>query len=153
MFVNERENTEMSLLLEMWSKDQHNVKGIFIKLLEILSKHENAIFSFKSRPGVSHSLRAMVKKIDYGDPILFAIVDIIDDDPENRWLSVCFYNKMITDPEKAGNLLPKGLLGEDGYCFDLFEFDDAIISYIEQRINESYIKTTASIHAPGKEPS
>ena len=153
MFVNENENTEMSLLLEMWSKDQHNVKGIFIKLLEILSEHEKTIFSFKSRAGVSYSLRAMIKKNDYKDPILFAIVDIIDDDPYNRWLSVCFYAKMISDPENAGNVLPKGLLGEDGYCFDLFEFDDAIITYIEQRIKEAYLQTTASIYAPGRRHS
>jgi len=69
---------------------------------------------------------------------LFVMVDIVDDDPENRWLSVCFYGDMITDPNEEGDLVPEGLLGEDGYCFDLCEYDEAAISYLEQRIDEAY---------------
>ena len=65
------------------------------------------------------------------------MVDIVDDDPENRWLSVCFYGDTITDPSEAGDLVPGGLLGEDGYCFDLYEYDDAVISYLEDRIGEA----------------
>jgi hypothetical protein len=44
----------------------------------------------------------------------------------------------VSDPDDEGNLVPKGILGEDGYCFDLFEFDNALIPYIEQRVDEAY---------------
>jgi hypothetical protein len=45
------------------------------------------------------------------------MVDVIDDDPEVRWLSVCFYGEMITDPDEAGELIPEGLLV---FSFSLF---------------------------------
>ena len=44
---------------------------------------------------------------------LFAIIDVIDDDPQARWLSVCFYGDMITDPEGRGEVIPGGLAGAD----------------------------------------
>ena len=40
--------------------------------------------------------------------------------------------------KKEGNLVPEGILGEDGYCFDLFEYDRDLMTYIEQRIAEAY---------------
>ncbi|ETR72401.1 MAG: hypothetical protein OMM_07529 [Candidatus Magnetoglobus multicellularis str. Araruama] len=69
---------------------------------------------------------------------LFVMIDVIDDDPSNRWLSVCFYGEMITDPDEKGDLIPEGLLGEDGYCFDYEESNDADIAYIQQRIDEAF---------------
>jgi len=47
---------------------------------------------------------------------------------------------MIEDPEEKGDLIPGGLLGEDGYCFDLYEWDEAALSYIEGRIDQAYEK-------------
>lgn len=138
MFRRKEEHAEMVDLFERWTHDSGNIKPAFVKLQERLSGKENATLSFKSRPGVSYSFRANVGKTGDIKDRLFAIVDIVDDDPENRWLSVCFYGDMITDPNGEGNLLPEGLLGEDGYCFDLYEYDEAIISYLEQRIDEAY---------------
>jgi hypothetical protein len=69
-------------------------------------------------------------------------MDVIDDDPENRWLSVCFYPDMITDPEEKGVLIPLGLLGEDGYCFDLEEWDADYLQYLETRLNEAREKAS-----------
>ncbi|MFZ5563507.1 MAG: hypothetical protein ACOZBW_05595, partial [Thermodesulfobacteriota bacterium] len=69
---------------------------------------------------------------------LFAVVDVIDDDPGNRWLSVCFYGETITDPDERGGLIPGGLLGEDGYCFDMDEADDALTTYLQKRMDEAY---------------
>ena len=65
------------------------------------------------------------------------MVDIIDDDPENRWLSICFYAETITDPKEEDDIIPGGLLGEDGYCFDLFEEDNEMITYLKERMNEA----------------
>ena len=68
---------------------------------------------------------------------VFSIIDIIDD-PDARWLSVCFYNGTITDPDSKGILIPQGILGEDGYCFDLEEFDETLLCYLEKRMDEAY---------------
>ena len=138
MLANKEENAEIADLFEKWTNDPGNIKPAFVKLQEWLSAKENATFSLNSRPGISYSLRANLGKTGNMGGHLFVMVDIIDDDPENRWLSVCFYGDMITDPNEEGDLVPKGLLGEDGYCFDLYEYDEAAISYLEQRIDEAY---------------
>jgi hypothetical protein len=69
---------------------------------------------------------------------IFVLVDIIDDDPDHRWLSACFYADMITDPEEKGEVIPAGILGEDGYCFDLYAYDPKMVSYIGKRIDEAH---------------
>jgi hypothetical protein len=63
-------------------------------------------------------------------------MDFIDENP--RWLSVCFYGDLITDPEEYGDLVPEGLMGEDGYCFDLEENDPDLVKYIGKRLDEAY---------------
>jgi len=72
------------------------------------------------------------------DRSLYVMADVVDDDPRDRWLSVCFFGDMITDPEEKGDLIPDGLLGEDGYCFDITEPDDKLATYVEARIEEAY---------------
>jgi hypothetical protein len=75
--------------------------------------------------------------------LYFVMIDIIDDDSENRWLSVCFYDDMVKDPDEKGDFVPGGLLGEDGLCFDLDEHDEDMILYIEERIDEAHAKISA----------
>jgi hypothetical protein len=144
VFEIQHEQVEMLHLLEDWTRDPSGVKAVFERLGNALSKTENTTFSFKARPGVSYSLRAWAKG-PYARKTLFALVDVIDDDPENRWLSVCFYEEMITDPEELGNIVPNGILGDDGHCFDLFEYDASLFSYLEKRISEAY-GAAVSIH-------
>jgi hypothetical protein len=143
MFENEKEENEMLNLLEGWITDPQNLKSTFVKFRDQLSEKEGAILSFNSRPGVSYSLRATVDTQGEKKWPLFVMADIIDDDPENRWLSVCFYGDMIKDPDEEGDLVPEGLLGEDGYCFDLIEYDESMISYIGQRIDEAHAFVSA----------
>jgi hypothetical protein len=138
MFANEKEMAEMSELLESWTTDPQNLKSAFVKFRDQIAEKKGAILSFNSRPGVSYSLRATIESGGEKKWPLFVMADIIDDDPENRWLSICFYGDMITDPDEEGDLVPGGLLGEDGYCFDLTEHDESMISYIGQRIDEAY---------------
>jgi len=140
MFQNDEEQNDMEKLLDEWTVDPNNVKSAFIKFRDNLYSKENAILSFKSRPGVSYSLRGTVENQAGEKRPLFVMVDIIDDEPESRWLSVCFFEDMLTDPDEEGDLIPGGLLGEDGYCFDLYDYDEHMISYIEQRINEAHAK-------------
>ena len=92
--------------------------------------------SFKARPVITYSLRGTHPKQKKRP--LFVMNDVIDDDPENRWLSVCFYDTLISDPEERGDFVPGGLLGEDARCFDLEGFDEELLRYIEERLSEAY---------------
>ena len=62
---------------------------------------------------------------------------MIDDDPAERWLSVCFYGDMISDPAERGEIIPGGLAGSDGYCFDMVEDDEGLAYYIVERLVEA----------------
>jgi hypothetical protein len=127
---------QLAELLDKWILDDNGTKKAFLELYNLLESKEGISLSFKTRPGVSYSLRAIIEEKGKDDRIL-TMVDIIDDDPENRWLSICFYADTITDPKEEGDVIPGGLLGEDGYCFDLFEEDDEVIAYLKDRINEA----------------
>lgn len=137
-FTNATAFDEMMEVLDNWQDDRRNVKKSFLQTKKLLLARKHTSLDFKSRPGVSYSLRANFKNLDNKKRPLFALVDIIDDDSENRWLSICFYVETITDPKDIGNLIPQGILGEDGYCFDLFEFNESMMSYIEERVDEAY---------------
>jgi hypothetical protein len=122
--------------IENWSETEAKNREAFIELYEHLKALEDTNFEFNARPGVSYSLRPRLKTQKKRS--LFAMVDVIDDDPEERWLSICFYGEMITDPNEVGELIPEGLLGEDGYCFDLYEYDKDEIKYLKQRLNQAH---------------
>ena len=126
---------EMENLIESW-QDTNGMKNVFIRLKDFLGTQQEASLSFNARPGVSYSLRAVHP--DQKDRSLYVMADVVDDDPDDRWLSVCFFGDMITDPEEKGDLIPGGLLGEDGYCFDITEPDDKLTAYVEARIEEAY---------------
>lgn len=138
-FASEQEFVELSESLKNWQDGPQKIKSVFLDIKDTLLKKDHTILNFKSRPGISYSLRACLKNHAKEKKGLFALVDIIDDDPQNRWLSVCFYTEMITDPEELGNLVPEGILGVDGYCFDLFEFDESLIAYIKQKVDEAHV--------------
>ena len=122
--------------IDSWNQDEPRNKLVFQTLYQQLSAMEKAKIEFIERPGISYSLRGM--RPDREDRPLFVMVDVIDDDPKARWLSVCFYGDMIQDPEEVGDLIPEGLLGSDGYCFDISESDDQLVAYVSQRIQEAY---------------
>lgn len=138
MFIENENQVEMENMLQGWESDSQNMKPALLRLKELMSTKENTILSFHSRPGVTYSLRGAVKEAAENKKPLFVMVDIIDDDPQNRWLSVCFYGDMITDPDERGDFVPGGLLGEDALCFDYDSQDDGLLSYIEQRIDEAH---------------
>ena len=144
MSMNKEGYNEMSEFLEGWTNDPQDMKGAFIRLKERMSGKEHVTFTFISRPGVSYSLRAAMDNLGERERPLFVMIDIIDDDPENRWLSVCFYDDMVDDPDEKGDFVPGGLLGEDGLCFDLYEHDEALILYVGQRIDEAHANMSAT---------
>jgi len=128
---------EIRVFLESWEDTPRGIKEAFVRLTTNLAAKNGLRFFFKARPGISYSLRAAYAL--QKERALFVIMDVIDDDPQNRWLSVCFYPDMITDPDERGNLIPWGLLGEDGYCFDLDAWDGEYLSYLEARQDEAYM--------------
>jgi hypothetical protein len=125
-------------LLKTWIDDSRRIKEAFTFLSSTLARLPGVSLDFHSRPGITHSFRAFGQDTGKRAGRLIGLVDIVDDDPNNRWLSICFYSNTVSDPQEAGNLLPGGLLGEDGYCFDLFEYDDEFLSYLEKRIAEAF---------------
>ena len=58
-------------------------------------------------------------------------------DPGGPWLSVCFYADAVTEPRDLGNLVPSGLLGEDGHCFDVEHPDGDLQRYVLERVREA----------------
>jgi hypothetical protein len=133
---------ELDTFLNDWKDNDTKTKKAFLELKDHIMSMEGVTVEFIARPGVSYSLRPRHK--NQTDRTLFAMADVIDDDPAERWLSVCFYGDMVTDPDEEGDLIPEGLLGDDGYCFDLDEYDEGSISYIKDRLNDAYGKAKQS---------
>jgi len=126
---------EITTLLNDWTDNENKTKKCFTRLRERLETKDGVCFKCVARPGISYSLRAAHN--NQHDRGLFAMVDVIDDDPADRWLSVCFYGDMISDPKELGDYVPEGLLGEDATCFDVYQWDDELLPYIEARLDEA----------------
>jgi hypothetical protein len=124
---------EMQTFLESWTDSDERNKAAFVRLKAHLEAKAGVRLEFIPRPGVTYSLRAARQQQEAG--ALFVMVDVIEDDP--RWLSVCFYAAMISDPEEQGDFVPQGLLGEDAMCFDIDQYDEALLSYLESRMDEA----------------
>ncbi|OBQ55774.1 hypothetical protein SP90_03210 [Halodesulfovibrio spirochaetisodalis] len=127
-------------MLEGWVESEAKTKAAFEEYKDLLLSFEGSTLSFKGRPGVSYSLRA--KHANQTERNLFVLVDIIDDDPADRWLSVCFYADMINDADEVGDWVPGGLMGEDACCFNLDEDDAEMRTYIKDRLTDAYNSAT-----------
>ena len=126
---------ELREFLDSWQDDPQLIKKSFTEYMNFLAAHSNISFTFKARPGVSYSLRAANAKND--ERPLFVLVDVVDDEPEARWLSVCFYADMVNDPDELGDFVPSGLMGKDACCLNLEEDDPAMRDYILARLGEA----------------
>ena len=126
---------EIEAFISDWSGVDCPMRDYFKLFFQELRGMAGVTLSFSARPGVSYSIRPHHDKLVGRD--FFAMLDVIDDDPEDRWLSICFYGDMITDPEERGELIPGGLAGDDGYCFDLNTDDGELAKYIVARLHEA----------------
>jgi len=133
--MNDKTEQELNTFIEEWkvTPDKNSNKATFLRFKDYLTGLDGVTLDFIARPGVTYSLRAVHNKQE--DKDLFVMVDVIED--TERWLSVCFYGEMITDPESKGDMVPGGLLGEDATCFDLENQDESLITYIETRLEEA----------------
>ena len=126
---------EIEHFIKQWPDHSATCRRLFEKMSNMLRSMAGVQVEFIARPGVTYSLRA-ARTNDTARP-LFAMVDVIDAEP--RWLSVCFYADMISDPGERGDYVPGGLLGEDGLCFDIEDDNNSHITYIVDRIDEAYL--------------
>ncbi len=136
--MTEKKSTEaeISSFLQEWESGQGPAMQKWFQLFfDTVRAMENVDLQFVARPGVSYSIRP--KQRNQKERDLFAMIDVIDDDPAERWLSVCFYGDMIADPEQRGEVIPGGLAGSDGYCFDMFEDDKELADYLVDRLVEA----------------
>ncbi len=127
---------EIACFLRGWESGEEQPMKKWLQLfVSTVKAMGNVELQFVSRPGVSYSIRPSNGNLKDRD--FFAIIDVIDDDPAERWLSVCFYGDMISDPEERGEVIPGGLAGSDGYCFDMFEDDEGLAYYLVDRLAEA----------------
>lgn len=131
---------EIESFIEGWKGDDQPMRTLFQRFYDELKGLADVELQFAARAGVSYSMRP--KHHNQHDRDLFAIVDVIDDDPSDRWLSVCFYGDMITDPKELGELIPGGLAGSDGYCFDVVNNDEVLAEYLLARIAEAALSAS-----------
>jgi hypothetical protein len=132
---------DINAFLNDWGETDTRCKTAFIRLQEHLAGLGGVRFEWHPRPGVTYSLRAA--HVGQAKRPLFAMVDVIDDDPSARWLSACFYGELITDPEERGDFVPGGLLGEDAVCFDIDEYDQDLVDYVQARLSEAWGRASA----------
>lgn len=125
---------ELKAFLDSWNEDANNIKSLFQDMRAYLQGLPDVKLDYKGRPGVSHSLRA--QKNSQQRRSLFVLVDVIDDNPAARWLSVCFYADLVSDPDELGDVVPGGLMGEDACCFDVEDPKQG--AYILKRLEEAY---------------
>lgn len=138
MAIKEEQGTRESIeaLLDSWRQSAEAMADCFRTFYHSLAAMDGVRLQFTARPGVSYSLRPW--RANPAGREFFAIVDVIDDDPGERWLSVCFYGDMISDPGQLGELIPGGLGGNDGYCFNLYDPDPEMVDYLGTRLREAY---------------
>jgi hypothetical protein len=134
-------NREVESFLGQWLPPGEPLRLWFTRMYRELVAMEGVSLEFVARPGVSYSLRPRHRR--QRDRTLFAIVDVIDDNPNERWLSLCFYGDMVSDPEERGQLIPGGLAGDDGYCFDMAADEPDLGSYLLARLAEAAAKAAA----------
>lgn len=134
MVEKKNSETEIGYFLQEWELGKEQpMRKWFQLFFDTVRAMEHVELQFVSRPGVSYSLRP--KHSNQKERALFAMIDVIDD--AERWLSVCFYGDMISDPGERGEIIPGGLAGSDGYCFDMFEDDEDMAHYLVDRLLEA----------------
>ena len=135
-----RSDQTLEVFIANWTETEEANKKAFLEFKDHLSGQEGVSFEFVAREGVTYSLRAAHR--DQKDRPLFVMVDVIEDQP--RWLSICFYGEMVSDPDEKGDFVPEGLLGEDALCFDVESYDGVLQGYIRERLDEAVASASAA---------
>ena len=132
------ETQEFNELFNEWPENQQPLKDVFQDLVVTALTKPGARGELVSRPGVSYSFRASVDSGPNRNRPLFFLVDVVVSTAEPWFLSACFYEDEVSDPEERGDAIPEGLFKETGYCFDVEEPDDDLQAYIKIRMDEAF---------------
>lgn len=137
--VDMENHIDMAELSALWPQGQRELWAAFVELHQSVRELPGTDCQLVCRPGVSYSLRAMIPEPDPARlrPVFF-LVDVVVSEVDPWFLSVCFYEDEISDPQGLGNPVPQGLYQETGYCFDLETYDQILISYVKQRLLEAF---------------
>lgn len=127
-------STNMNAFLREWRTDRNMVKTACKELFAHMSGLPGLRLAYLYRPGISLSLRALPE--DNPEKIV-ALLDIIDDDPEERWISLCFDASRVHDTEGMGDMVPQGLQGADAVCFDYDADNPVLLAYLKVRLSEA----------------
>jgi hypothetical protein len=132
-------------LMAAWPENQLELRQAFEELTEYARTRPGTNVSLISRAGVSHSFRATAEDPNpERDRPFFLLVDVIVSEADPWFISVCFFEDDITDPEDLGDSIPQGLFGENGCCFDVDDYDADLLSYVTKRIAEAHGRAMAS---------
>lgn len=135
-------DTTLEQFLDQWTEDEAGMRAFFGKVHDYLQNQGNVQLDFKARPGISYSLRA--KHDNQQKRELYVLVDVIDDEPEERWLSICFYAQSLPENlQEHGDVVPGGLMGEDACCFDVSEDDEDFETIIFQCLDAAHAFASA----------
>lgn len=126
---------DLRAYLDVWTHDPRRVKPLFAAIAEAMAGC-GAHLELVVRQGITASLRAAAPGPKTGPRPLIALADVVED-PQGRFLSVCFYDDEVADPEERGQSVPRGLLDEDARCFDIDGPDPDILPYLAIRLSEA----------------
>lgn len=125
-------NAEIQNFFQQWD-DASGMKALCGSLYSHMTTFSGLRMEFVARPGVSYSIRMLGQ----GAEDIAALLDVIDDDPDGRWLSLCFPDAIVTDPDEEGDQVPSGLNGKDARCFSIDAIQDATEQYMKDRLTEA----------------
>ena len=140
--------SSVQAVLAEWPADQEGLARAFEELTRAAAQMTQTVVEVITRLGVSHSFRAALvdpegKRVR---PVYF-LVDVVVSSTDPWFLSVCYYEDEITDPEELGNPVPQGLFQETGYCFDVEDYDPALLGYLRDRLAEAHARAQMSIES------
>ncbi|WP_449246044.1 hypothetical protein [Desulfarculus baarsii] len=134
---------QLANLLADWPEFQDELREAFVSLKDYAAKLPGVVMEFIARPGVSNSLRLDLEPRPAGrQRPLLAMIDAVPMEGM-MMLSVCFFADEVDDPEERGDLIPGGLMGSDGYCFDHDGQEPDMTDYLKRRIKAAHAKAVA----------
>jgi len=129
---------QLAALISSWPQDQAGLCQAFQALVEAVLAQPETRLSLVSREGISHSVRVGALNPAAGrERPVYGLVDVVTPRQGPWFLSVCFYEDEISDPEERGEAVPQGLYDETGYCFDVETYDPAQVVYLKARLVEA----------------
>lgn len=139
--------SEIDAFLQNWGEDSQEVRELFHRLYSLLRDCPLLTLRWKAEPGVVYSLRGALKEARTDDLSGDIVrIDVVDDDPEERWLSIRLTAALGDAPGETWETLPGALSGRAAFCLDVDECDDETTATLP----ELFRKRLAKLPAPAE---